>query len=60
MAWVVFLILIGVAMIDGKLWKMLIEQRRHNQAMEILAKDTLTEIRAMENLVHRVGQPTSS
>jgi len=32
----VILILIGVAMIDAKLWKMLLEQRRHNKAMEAL------------------------
>ncbi|MGE5293475.1 MAG: hypothetical protein ACM3VT_01470 [Solirubrobacterales bacterium] len=35
------LILIGVAMIDGKLWKMVIEQSRHNKAAEAL----LAEIR---------------
>lgn len=35
------LILIGVAMVDAKLWKMVLEQSRHNKATETL----LAEIR---------------
>jgi hypothetical protein len=34
-------ILIGVALIDGKLWRMMAEQGRHNKAIEAL----LAEIR---------------
>jgi hypothetical protein len=37
----VFIILLGVAMIDGKLWKVVLEQRRHNKTVEAL----LAEIR---------------
>ncbi len=37
----ILLILIGVAMIDAKLWKVVLEQRRHNKAVEQL----LAEIR---------------
>jgi hypothetical protein len=37
----VILILLGVALIDGKLWKVVLEQRRHNKAVEKL----LAEIR---------------
>ncbi len=40
-----FLILIGVAMIDAKLWKIVLEQRRHNKATETL----LSEIRDKSN-----------
>ena len=38
----VFIILLGVVLIDGKLWKLLFEQRQHNKAVERL----LAEIRA--------------
>lgn len=38
---IVFLILLGVALIDGKLWKVVLEQHRHNKAVEGL----LAEIR---------------
>ena len=41
MVWIALLILLGLALIDGKLWKVLLEQRRHNKAIEQL----LTEIR---------------
>ena len=37
----VFIVMIGVAMIDAKLWKAVLEQRRHNKAVEQL----LAEIR---------------
>jgi hypothetical protein len=37
----VFIILLGVVLIDGKLWKVVLEQRRHNKAVESL----LAEIR---------------
>jgi hypothetical protein len=37
----VLLILLGVALVDGKLWKVVLEQRRHNKAVEQL----LAEIR---------------
>ena len=37
----VLLILIGVAMIDGKLWKVTLAQRDHNQKVQSL----LSEIR---------------
>ena len=37
----VWLILLGVALIDAKIWKMLLEQRRHNKTFESL----LAEIR---------------
>jgi hypothetical protein len=33
---IILLILLGVALIDGKLWKMVLEQRRHNRAVEQL------------------------
>jgi hypothetical protein len=36
----VFLILIGVAMIDGKLWAAVLEQRRHNKAVELLLAES--------------------
>jgi hypothetical protein len=39
--WIAALILLGVALIDGKLWKVILEQRRHNKAVEQL----LAEIR---------------
>jgi hypothetical protein len=32
----VLFILIGVALIDGKMWKLVIEQRRHNKQVEQL------------------------
>jgi len=35
------LILLGVAMIDGKIWNIVLEQRRHHKAVESL----LLEIR---------------
>ena len=38
----VLIILVGVVLIDGKLWKVVLEQRRHNRCVEHL----LTEIRA--------------
>ena len=38
----VFIILLGIVLIDGKLWKVVWEQRRHNKAVEQL----LAEIRA--------------
>jgi hypothetical protein len=41
MVWLAVLTLLGVALIDGKLWKMVLEQRRHNKAVEQL----LAEIR---------------
>jgi hypothetical protein len=41
MLWIPLLTLIGIALIDGKLWKMLLEQRRHNKAIEQL----LAEVR---------------
>jgi hypothetical protein len=37
----IFLILLGVALIDGKLWKIVLDQRRHHKAVEAL----LVEIR---------------
>jgi hypothetical protein len=37
----IWIILVGVALIDGKPWKMLAEQHRHNKAVE----QTLSEIR---------------
>ena len=37
----VFIIMLGVALIDGKLWKVVLEQRRHNKTVEAL----LAEIR---------------
>jgi hypothetical protein len=37
----VFIILIGVIMIDAKIWKIVTMQRNHNRAVEAL----LTEIR---------------
>lgn len=37
-----FIILLGVVLIDGKLWKMVLEQRRHNRVVEQL----LVEMRA--------------
>jgi hypothetical protein len=37
-----FIILVGVILIDGKLWKVVLEQRRHNSAVERL----LVELRA--------------
>lgn len=30
------IMLLGVAMIDAKLWKLVSEQKRHNKAMELL------------------------
>ncbi len=36
---VVFIILLAVALIDGKLWKVVLEQRRHNKAVEALLAD---------------------
>jgi hypothetical protein len=44
----VLIILVGVVLIDGKLWKMVLEQRRHNRTVEQL----LAEIRA-----NVTGQP---
>ncbi|MBC8872534.1 MAG: hypothetical protein H8E44_24130 [Planctomycetes bacterium] len=44
----VLIILIGVVLIDGKLWKVVLEQRRHNRRVEQL----LAEIRA-----NVTGQP---
>lgn len=41
----VFIIMIGVALIDGKLWKLMSEQSRHNRAVEGL----LQEIRDKES-----------
>jgi large-conductance mechanosensitive channel len=38
---VAILILVGVALIDGKLWKIMAAQKQHNQNVETL----LTEIR---------------
>jgi len=35
----VFIILLGVALIDGKLWKITLEQNRHNRAVEVLLKE---------------------
>ncbi|MBK7974421.1 MAG: hypothetical protein IPK07_14460 [Deltaproteobacteria bacterium] len=34
-----FLIMLGVAMIDAKLWTVVLEQRRHNRAVEALLAD---------------------
>jgi hypothetical protein len=33
-------ILIGVALIDGKLWKMMAKQKRHNRTVEALLSET--------------------
>jgi large-conductance mechanosensitive channel len=41
MTFMVFIILVGVALIDGKLWKMMAAQKDHNRQTEAL----LTEIR---------------
>jgi uncharacterized membrane protein YedE/YeeE len=38
----VFIILLGIVLIDAKLWKVVLEQRRHNKTIEQL----LAEIRA--------------
>jgi hypothetical protein len=43
-----FIILVGVVLIDSKLWKVVFEQRRHNRAVEQL----LVEMR-----VEMTGQP---
>jgi hypothetical protein len=43
----VFLILVGVAMIDGKLWKMVLEQRRHNKAVEALLAENRDRSKSM-------------
>lgn len=43
-----FIILVGVILIDGKLWKVVLEQSRHNRAVEQL----LAEMR-----VGMTGQP---
>jgi hypothetical protein len=32
----VFIILLGVLLIDAKLWKVVAEQRRHNRAVEAI------------------------
>ncbi len=37
----IVLILIGVAMIDAKLWKVVLEQRRHDKVMEELLAEFL-------------------
>jgi hypothetical protein len=36
MEFAVWIILLGVALIDGKLWKLVLDQRRHNKAVEQL------------------------
>ena len=41
MTFMVFIILVGVALIDGKLWKMMAAQADHNRKTQAL----LTEIR---------------
>jgi hypothetical protein len=43
--WIGLLTLLGVAMIDLKIWRMVSEQRRHNQAIEQI----LGELRDREN-----------
>jgi hypothetical protein len=41
MDWMTLIILIGVVLIDGKLWKIVMAQRDHNRKVEAL----LSEIR---------------
>ena len=38
-------ILIGVAMIDAKIWKMVFEQRKHNNASEALLAEIRDELK---------------
>jgi hypothetical protein len=41
MDWTIIIIVIGVVLIDGKLWKMMVAQSSHHRTVEAL----LTEIR---------------